>query len=154
MHRIPELEDLHHAFLEELLDALAELLELARVRIVQVGEALRREARDLAIDDGGVLGERVADAEFGVADEPDDVAGVCLIHGFALLGEELVRAGKAHALAGARVRDAHVASEFPRADAEEGDAVAVARIHVCLNLEDEAGERTIQRNLRGLRVES
>src|SRR5262245_32514562 len=41
----------------------------------------------------------------------------------------------------------HVARETPRADAHEADAVAMARIHVRLDLEDEAGEiRALGRN--------
>jgi hypothetical protein len=36
--------------------------------------------------------------------------------------------------------DLHPARELAGADAEEGDAVAVGRIHVGLNLEGEAGE--------------
>jgi hypothetical protein len=38
------------------------------------------------------------------------------------------------------VGDDHVALEFARADADEGDAVAVPGVHVGLDLEDEAGE--------------
>ena len=43
-------------------------------------------------------------------------------------------------LAGAHVLHLHAALEAPRADAHEGDAIAVLRIHVRLDLEDEGGE--------------
>jgi hypothetical protein len=69
--------------------------------------------------------ERVADAEFAVADEADDVARPGFVDGLAFLAEQLVRGGEAHGAAGALVRDDHVAVELPRADAAEGDAVAV-----------------------------
>ena len=39
----------------------------------------------------------------------------------------------------------HVPVEFAGADADECDAIAVLRIHVCLNLEDKAGERRVFR---------
>jgi hypothetical protein len=48
----------------------------------------------------------------------------------------------AHRLAGARLSSSlHAPAEPPGADAQEGDAVAVVRVHVRLDLEDEAGER-------------
>ena len=108
--------------------------------IGDVGEDLGREARDLVVDDACGPGERVADAEVVVADEADDVARPGLVHGLALLAEELVRRGEADVLAGALVGDDHVALELAGADAQERDAVAVLRVHVGLNLEDEAGE--------------
>ena len=48
--------------------------------------------------------------------------------------------GEANLFAGALVRHDHVALELPGADADEGDAVAVLRVHVGLDLEDEARE--------------
>jgi len=78
-----------------------------------------------------------------VADEADDVAGPSFVNGFAFLAEELVRRGKANGFAGALVGDGHVAFEFAGADANEGDAVAVLRIHVGLDLEDEGGEAIV-----------
>jgi len=38
--------------------------------------------------------------------------------------------------------DEHVAVEAPRADAEEGHAVVVLRVHIRLYLEDEPGKVT------------
>ncbi len=131
--------------MQKLVKPLAELLELAGVRVLQGGEALRRKARDLVVADGAILGERVADAELRVPHQANNVARVRLVNRLALLPEELVRTRKAHLPAGARVRDNHVALKAPRADAHERDAVAVLRVHVRLDLEDKAGERPVVR---------
>ena len=60
---VGQLEALHHAFLEQLAQPVAEALEVGRHGVLQVREALRGEARDLVVDDGRVLGQRVADGE-------------------------------------------------------------------------------------------
>jgi hypothetical protein len=75
-----------------------------------------------------------------VADEADDIARPGFVHRLAFAAEELVGGGEADGLAGALVRDDHVAVELARADAAERDAVAVLGVHVRLDLEDEAGE--------------
>jgi hypothetical protein len=48
--RIAQVKRLDDALLHQLLQALAELLELGRVRIVQVAEGFRREARDFLVE--------------------------------------------------------------------------------------------------------
>ena len=48
-------------------------------------------------------------------------------------------------LAGGLVGDDHAAVELARADPQEGDAVAVGLVHVGLHLEDDAGERRVER---------
>ena len=118
-----------------MLQAGAEFLGVGGVGVGDVGEDLRREARDLVKEDDAVLGQRVADAERVVADEADHIARPGLVHGLALLAEELVRGGEPDRLAGLRVQDVHVALEFARAHAQERDAVAVPRVHVGLDLE-------------------
>ena len=95
LHRIAQLEHLHDAFLQELFEALAELFEFAGIRIVQIRKALGREARDFAELDAGLGGERVADAEFIMADEADDIAGEGVVDGLAILPEKFVRAREA-----------------------------------------------------------
>ena len=72
--------------------------------------------------------------------DAQDVAGEGLVDQGALLGHELHRPGERQGLAGAHVLHLHAAGEPPRADAHEGDAVAVLGIHVRLDLEDEARE--------------
>src|ERR1039457_2404116 len=136
----PGRERLDDALLQELLKARPEFLGVGRIGVRYVGEDLRRESRNLVEKDRAVLRQRVADPEGIMAHEPDDIAGPRLVDGFALLPEELVRGGQAHALAGLRVQDRHVPSESARADAQKGDPVAVPGVHVGLDLEDEARE--------------
>ena len=137
---VGEVELLDDAFLEELVEAFAELFVFGGAGIAEVGEAFGREAGDFAVFDGGVGGEGVADAEFVVADDADDVAGEGFVDGLAFVGEEFVGAGEADFFPGARVVGDHVAFESAGDDAEEGDAVAMAGVHVGLDFEDEAGE--------------
>ena len=110
---------------------------------MQVAEGFGREARDFLVEDVRVGRQRIADAEAVVADKADDVAGERFVHRFALVAENLVRAGEAHFLPGARVMHGHVALELAGTNADERDAVAMLRVHVRLNLEDETGERGV-----------
>ena len=140
---IAEVQNLNDAFLQELFEALTELFKLGRVRVVQIGEAFRREPGNLAVHDGGIRSERVADAEFRMADEANDVAGAGFVDSFALIGKKLVRTGEPDFLAGAGMDDGHIALESAGADAHEGDAVAMPRIHVRLDFENETGKSGI-----------
>ena len=63
----------------------------------------------------------------------------------AIGGHEGERIGDAHLLVEPHVIHAHAARVFARAQAHEGDAVAMLRIHVRLDLEDEAGELLFER---------
>ena len=62
---------------------------------------------------------------------------VRLVNSFTFVAEQFVRAGETHLLLGTRVMHGHVALEFAGADADERNAVAMLRVHVRLNLEDE-----------------
>jgi len=136
---VAQVENLDDAFLEQLIHPFAELLVFARIGIVEIREALRREAGNLVEDDGRVLRESVSDAEARVADEANDVAGISFVDGLAFLAKSLWELEEAHFFARLGVGDDHVALEFAGADPDEGDTVAVPRVHIGLNLEDEAG---------------
>ena len=60
-------------------------------------------------------------------------------------GEEELRRRQAHRLAGAHQLGLHAALQLARADANEGDAVAVVGVHVGLDLEDEGGHLVLGR---------
>ena len=77
--------------------------------------------------------------------KPDHVAGVRLLDRLPVLTEEAVRAGEADRPPQARVEDLHVLLEAPGADPQERHPVAVSRVHVRLDFEDEAGEIGIVR---------
>ena len=101
---------------------------------------LRGEARDAAERHRPDAADGVADGEEARVGEADDVARIRLLDRLPALREQLVRPRQADLLAQARVEDLHVALEPAGADAQERDAIAVQRVHVRLDLEDEAGE--------------
>ena len=87
------------------------------------------------------LGEGVADLDGAVVVDADDVAGICLFHVGPVLGHEDGGIGDLHVPSESDVPDLHAAGEFAGTDAEKGDPVPMGRVHVRLDLEDEAGER-------------
>src|SRR6185436_2274315 len=111
----------------------------------QVRESLRRETRNLLVQNGGIRRQRVADPETIVSYEADDVAGVGFIHGFAFIAEQLMGTGQAHFVFRTRMANDHVAFEFAGTNADESDAIAVLRVHVRLNFENETGKVRIVR---------
>ena len=75
---------------QQLLEPLGELLVLRGGGIPQETEDLRRKSRDFIVDEPRDCGERVANPEAAVADQPDDVAGVGILNRVAALPEELL----------------------------------------------------------------
>ena len=74
--------------------------------------------------------------------------GVLLFNLFGLLavtGHKGHRIGDVHILADTHVAHLHALFVFAGDHAHKGDTVAVLRIHVCLDLEHEAGERIVGR---------
>jgi len=71
--RVAQIQRLDDAFLQKLVEALAELFVLPRVRIVQIRKRLGREARDFLVENFWIGRQRIADAKTIVADEADDV---------------------------------------------------------------------------------
>ena len=98
------------------------------------------EAGDVSEDEVFAFGEGVADAKAPVIGEAYDVAGECFFGHFAVLGEEHLRGVDGLHFAGADVFELHAPFEFSGADAGEGHAVAVFRVHVGLDFEDEGGD--------------
>ena len=138
-------EHLDDALLGHLLQRLLELLRLHGVGEPHAAHDFRREARHADEVERLALGQGVADAQGAVIRDADDVAGIGLVGDRAVLGEEEVRRVQADRLAGAHVLRLHAARELAGAQPREGDAVAVVRIHVGLDLEHEG------RHLRLLR---
>ena len=106
---------------------------------------LRCEIGDSGELQGFSFGERVADLDRPVVVDADDVARPGLLDVGPVLGHEDRRVGEDDLAADPVVKHLHPTGELPRADPEEGDPVAVGQIHVRLDLEDEAGERLLQR---------
>ena len=133
-------EDLHGAFLRQLVHALDELLAFQRVDLRDSREMLRRERGDGRELHVFALAHRVADAEDAGVEQAHDVAGERLVDGGAVVGHERRARGQLQLLAALHVERLHAALELARADAHERDAVAVILVHVRLDFEHEARE--------------
>ena len=93
------------------------------------------------------LGETVADVQCAVVGNADDIAGKGLIDRFALLREEKDRRRHIHRFAFAHIEQLHAASEFARTQPHEGDAIAMVRVHIGLDLKYKAaGSSLIRRD--------
>ena len=89
-NRIIEVKHLDDAFLKELFEALAELFVFSRVRILQKGKALWRKPWNFVINHARFLAQGVANAKFGISDQPQNVTRISFIDCFAFLREEFV----------------------------------------------------------------
>ena len=134
------LEQLGRAFLGQLLQALLQGLGAQRVLQDHAAEQFRREVGNAVEFQRFALGEGVADLDGAVVVQADDVAGIGLFDILAAVGLKGNRIGDLYALADAHMVHLHALVELARTNAHEGDAVAVGRVHVRLDLEHEAGE--------------
>ena len=89
----------------------------------------------------------VADGEDARVEQADDVACVGFIDDGAVLRHQLGAGGQLDVLALLHVVGFHAALELARADAHEGDTVAVGLVHVGLNFEDEGREPRVPSNV-------
>ena len=133
-------EHVDHAFLGKLRERPVELLVLLRIGVADLYEVLRRQGGQGRITDRLAHEDGVADLKVGRVDHADDVPGEGLLEGLPLPPEAPGGVVQGQRLAGAGVGHLHAAGELTRADPDEGVAVAVAGVHVRLDLEDQAGE--------------
>src|SRR5690606_10151758 len=92
--------------------------------------------------------QRVAEVERAVVRYADDVASPGFFREFPVLGQEENRVIDGKLLAGSHLLQLHAPFEMAGGQAHEGDAVAVLRIHIRLDLEHEARDLGIcRRNL-------
>ena len=82
--------------------------------------------------------------------QANDIARPSLLDSSALVGLEGDGVGNLDRLADAHVTHLHALLVAARTDTQEGDAVAVRRVHVRLDLEDEAGEPILGRRNNAL----
>ena len=137
---VVHIENLNDALVEELFEPFLELLVARGGGVVQVGKDFRREAGNFVVDQIGDIGQRVTDAEIAMADESDNIAGICAFDGFAILPEEFLRIGQAQGTSAAWIGNGHVLLENSGTDADKGEAVAVIGVHIGLDFENECGE--------------
>ena len=81
----------------------------------------------------------IAIAERAVVGDADNIARPGFLRDFAILRHEKQRIVQHDLLAAADMRQLHAAFEMSGCQPEKGDAVAVLRIHIRLDLEDETG---------------
>ena len=116
------------------------LFGFERIFRTSTAEEFRSEVWDAGKAEHFALRERVADVELAVVVDTDDVAGNGVGHQHAVVGHEGKGIRDLHFFAFADMEHFHTRLVFAGADAEEGNTVAVLRIHVGLNLEHKAGE--------------
>src|SRR5690554_4558212 len=130
-------KDLDGTLFAELVEALVELLSAQRILELDHRKMLRAKARDLARLDRLAGGYLVADFEIIRVIEAQDIAGVGVYDERAFAGHKLLGIAKLHGAILAQKMRLHIAQIAPRGDPHKGDAVAVAGVHIRLNLEDE-----------------
>ena len=138
-------QNLHHAFLRQLLDAFAELLVLAGVGAPGDGEVFRGETRDRREVHGVVAEQGVAGTQCRRVGQTDHVARPCAVQGRALLSEHRLRVLGDERLTGGGMSEHVAALEGPRAHPRVGDPIAVRGVHPGLDLEHERAESRIDR---------
>ena len=132
-------EELGDTLVHQLVDTLCQLLELERVGILDVTELFGCEGGNACEFKFFAFGKGVADLEVARIVQADNVARIGEVDHRFLLGHEGGRRGELELLAAADVQVVLVAFEHTGTDLQEGDSVAVVRVHVGVDLEDESG---------------
>src|SRR5262245_13737651 len=135
-------EHLHQPFFLELLQPFVELL-VALILEPDASEMLGRETRHFRELDRLARVNGVPDCKLPRVDEADDVARIADSDRLAVAAEEAVGPRRPELTSDAAVEDHHILDETAGADAHERHPVAVAWIHVRLDLEHEAGEALV-----------
>ena len=133
--------ELDGTFFGELVDSFEELFSLHAVDGEDPREDFGREDRDsLEPEIVRTVCEGVSDSENSGVEDADDISGVSVLNNGSVLRHELLGLGEGDFFVVADVLDGHIFLVFAGADTQERHAVAVVRVHVRLNFEDEAGE--------------
>src|ERR1700733_4390701 len=141
----PRLEQLGGAFLAQLRQPLLQRLHFQGIFQHRAPKQLGREVGYTGEAESLALGERITDIDRAVVVKTDDIARVGFLGGGPIRGHEREGIGNANLLAEPHVKQAHPPRVLPRAQAQERDPVAMRRIHVGLDLEDEAGQCRLER---------
>ena len=104
-------QHLHHTLFIELVDALMELLEPARVERPSRGEELGGKARDAGEHHLLACVQRVAHADIGGVDQTNDITGERFLDGLSLLTEHRMGVLRGERFACGAVSDDHAALE-------------------------------------------
>src|SRR5687768_2392135 len=137
-------QDLDDSLFFELDEALAELLVTGRVDVRHRHEMFRCEAGQPGELDPLAQVQRVADPQITRVHQTDDVSWISHVDRLTIAPEQLMRVVESERPTTAGVRHDHPSFEHARADADERDPIAMARVHVRLDLEDETREGLAQ----------
>ena len=132
------LEELRDALLRQILQRAAQMLGPHGIAQAHPAQDFRGEARNAGEGQALALAQCIADAQGAVIGNADDVAGIGLLRQFTVAGHEEHGIVDGHLLGAAHLGQLHAALEAPGAEPQEGDPVAMVRVHIGLHLEDEA----------------
>ena len=134
-------EQLGHALVHQLVDALLELLRLHRVVVLDILEQFRRERGQASEVQGLALRQRITYLKDATRiRQTHDVARPGLVDSRLALGHKLRGRGEAHRLALTHMQIGLVTAELSAAHLTEGDTRTVVGVDVGRDLEDEARE--------------
>ena len=133
-------EQLGHALVHELVNALGQLLGFHGVGVLDVLEEFRGETGNTLEMKFLAFRQRVTDLEVTRVVKTHDVTGVRLVDNGFLGCHERRGGGELEVLAQADVQVVGVTSEHAGTHFHEGDTVAVVGVHVGVDLEDKTGE--------------
>ena len=135
------LEYLDCTLLGNLVHTLYELFALHGIHLAHPGKMLRRKggySLKLELLIGSAQG--IADGENSRVEYADDIAGICLLHDFPVLGHELLGLGQTDLLSSLHMVYLHACLELAGADAHESNSVPVSLVHVGLDFKYKSGE--------------
>src|SRR5436190_14002391 len=122
----------------QLVKSFAKAFELSSTRAVQPGKTFGCETWNFGINQCRLFSQRITNVKIRVANEPNDISGKGFIYRFTFASEDFMRARKANLFASACVNHTHIALKFARANTNKGQSIAMLRIHVGLDLENES----------------
>ena len=139
------IENLNDTLFGQVIERFAQLFRLGRVFQLNTPQNLRREVRQSGKAHLIFLRQSIAHAQSAVVGNADNVARFRRIGNLAVLREKQDRRVDCNRLAKAGRGQFHAALKRARDLPHKGNPVAVVRVHIGLNLEDEAGHLAIVR---------
>ena len=87
-----------------------------------------------------IIRKTIANAKNTGVKEADNIAGISFLYNSTLLRHELLRLCQLNGLAALLMVHSHTLLKFAGANTNEGNAVAVSRVHISLNLKNKGRE--------------
>ena len=140
------LEYLDCTFLGNLVHTLYKLFALHGIHLAHPGKMLRRKggySLKLKLLIGSAQG--IAYGENSRVEYADNIAGICLLHDFPVLGHELLGLGQTDLLSSLHMVYLHPCLELAGADAHKSNSVPVGFVHVGLDFKYKGGKVRAER---------